>query len=168
MDTVIELGNVALRSFGIYLIFMLVMRFFGQKEIGNMNLHDLVLIFLLVESIGPVILGDKVTPGTGLVGFFTIFLTNKLVNHLMFHFGGIRRKLDPTPKLIIRNGQIMKEVLSSLKMTEPEVYRMLREKGILNPDRVAYGIIESDGELSVISEDNSPSQTDKRISKVLL
>lgn len=144
---------IILRSTVVYLVIVLVMRLYGQKEVGDMNLQDFVLILLISETTQHAMLGDNDTLPGGLVAFISIFIVNKILNILFYKFPFLSRTLEPKPLVIVNKGVVDEKVMKKLRMTHTELYELIREKGMLSPKEVRYGIMESDGNFSIIPMD---------------
>lgn len=140
MDIVLKYGEIILRSFAIYILVTLVIRFFGQKELGDLSVQDIILVMLLADVIGHSIIAGDDNVWAGIIAFFTIFLTNKLLNHLSFKSPKFRDKFESDPIVVIQNSKINERSLEKLKLTKEELHEMLREQGHLNPD-IFYQIL---------------------------
>lgn len=61
----------------------------------------------------------------------------------------LRRLLCGKPVILIENGHILRENLKKTRVTLDELSGHLREKDVLDPQRVQYAILETNGNLSV-------------------
>lgn len=152
METLLMYLAIAFRSMLVFLLLTLILRFFGQKETGEMSAHDLILIVLMAEAVGHSMIGDDVTLPGGLIAFITIFLTNKALNRLMYRYPKLADKLESSPLVVIQRGEFVRKNMKKLALTEAELKQLLREEGRMTPQGIRYGIIESDGSFSVIEE----------------
>ncbi len=144
---------IIIRSFLIYSAIVIVMKLYGQKETGDFNMQDFVLVLLIAETTQHAMLGDNETLPGGFTAFFTIFFTDKLINRIFYRFPALKRTIEKPPAVVIARGNIMDKELKKLRLAREELYEMLREKGILSPREVRLAVIESDGEFSVIKEE---------------
>ena len=152
METLITYGAIALRSMFVFLALTLILRFFGQKETGEMNAHDLILIVLMAEAVGHSMIGDDTTLFGGLVAFATLLVTNKILGRLEYKYPKLERTLESSPLVVIREGKFVEQNMAKIALTPAELNQMLREKGHLNSKGVKYGSIEEDGQFSLIEE----------------
>jgi uncharacterized membrane protein YcaP (DUF421 family) len=63
-----------------------------------------------------------------------------------------RRLMDGTPKVVIEGGQILERSMAKAKLTVPDMMQMLREKNVFKLSDVEFGVLETDGQLSVMKK----------------
>lgn len=153
MEMILEYGTIVLRTVGIYLFIVFIIRFFGRKEMGNLSIPDLVFVFLIAELTAPSMLGGNETIFGGITAFVALFLANKIMDLMMFYSPALRDKVAAKPVMVIYKGKIISQSLEKLKLSKDELYEMLRENGEAGTENVKYGIMEGDGKFSVIKEE---------------
>lgn len=65
-----------------------------------------------------------------------------------------RKLIDGDPIVLISNGKLLDYNLKKVKITINTLMMELREKDIFNVDDVAFAIIETDGELTILPKAN--------------
>jgi uncharacterized membrane protein YcaP (DUF421 family) len=63
-----------------------------------------------------------------------------------------RRVVDGTPKVVIEGGQILEKSMKQANLTISDMMQMLREKNIFKLSDVEFGVLETDGQLSVMKK----------------
>ena len=63
------------------------------------------------------------------------------------------------PTILIRHGLVLDENLKREGISREDLLRALREHGLENPDLVRSAILEVDGTISVLREDEVPPVT---------
>lgn len=63
-----------------------------------------------------------------------------------------RRVVDGTPKVVIDGGQILEKNMQKAKLTVQDMMQMLREKNVFKLSDVEFGVLETDGQLSVMKK----------------
>ncbi len=152
MEVLIEYGGIVLRTVGLYLLIVFIIRFFGRKEMGNLSVPDLVFVLLIAELTAPSMLGGNETIFGGGIAFIAIFLANKILDLIMFYSPALRDKVSANPVMVIYKGEIKQDSLEKLKLSKKELYEILREHGEVSEENIKYGIMEGDGSFSVIKE----------------
>lgn len=146
-------------SFVVYLILILLIRIFGQKQISDLNLQDFVMVLLIAEVTSHAMIKDDTTILGGTLSALTLFVTNKLINIVFYHFPRLRRKFEPQPTLVVINGQMVPDNMKKIQLNPDELQEILRENGHLSLSEVKYAIMEHDGKFSIIeSEEGSGGQ----------
>ena len=142
--------SILIRTIFIYLYLILCMRLTGKRQIGELQLSELITALLLSElaaapTANPSIpLLHAILPITALISLEII--GTMLVTKSVF----IRRILDGVPSIIINRGKLDIKALSDVRMSVEELMAELRLKGYAHPEDVFYAILEQNGKLSVI------------------
>lgn len=142
--------SILIRTIFIYLYLILCMRLTGKRQIGELQLSELITALLLSElaaapTANPAIpLMHAIIPITALVSLEiigTMLVTKSTL---------IRRFLDGVPSVVINRGKIDIPALANVRMSVEELMAELRLKGYARPEDVFYAILEQNGKLSVI------------------
>jgi uncharacterized membrane protein YcaP (DUF421 family) len=94
------LGNVALRSAVVYLMFLVGLRLFGKREVGQFTFFDLALILLLANALQSAMTGPDTSVGAGLVIVAVLFAINLVISRLRLKSLLMRRLLEGHPTVI--------------------------------------------------------------------
>ena len=146
--------DIIMRSAVVYLFMILAFRIFGKRELSQLSIGDLVLIVLISNAVQNAMVGENTTLLGGLTAALVLFVLNKILNYLMFRYKGIRKMIQAEPILLIDNGILRKENLEKVYLSEDELYVALREHGVKEISEVRLSMLETDGNISVISEEN--------------
>jgi uncharacterized membrane protein YcaP (DUF421 family) len=146
-----NLALVALVTAGIYLLIVFCLRITGKKGLSEMSVTDLVFIMLLSESFD-VITGEDNKVLGAIVSIATLTIVNYGLDWATFKSKRLRKILDGVPVVIIRNGKVISRNMKKEMLTMDNVKEALRGNGIRNISEVSLGILEEDGEISIISK----------------
>jgi uncharacterized membrane protein YcaP (DUF421 family) len=80
-------------------------------------------------------------------GILTFLFSWARVKSYMF-----RRIVDGAPTVVIDNGQILEKSLAQAKLTVNDMMQLLREKNVFKLSDVEFGVLETDGQLSVMKK----------------
>ena len=69
----------------------------------------------------------------------------------------VRQWVEGTPTLLIRKGKVLKENLDKEKIVQEELEQALREHGVASVEEVNLAVLEIDGSISVLRNDEVPS-----------
>src|ERR1700710_38127 len=67
----------------IYLFLVLGLRLLGKRELGQMNLYDLVLIIVLANAVQNSMVGDDSSLVGGIIAAVTLLILNRLFNLIL-------------------------------------------------------------------------------------
>src|ERR1700746_638222 len=155
---VLVLGEIVLRTAGIYLVVLLGVRLSGKREVGQMTPFDLVLLLLISNSVQNAMTG----PDTSVIGGVAAALTLLLMNYLIAELSGTNRRfrkiIQGEPTLLVHDGNVLNGHMSKEHVSMDELERALREHGVNNYHDVALAVLEVDGSISCLKYDElSPS-----------
>ena len=77
-----------------------------------------------------------------------------LISLLMMKSKKARSLICGHPIIVIRDGKMLDEQLRLLRISREDVYTLLREKNYSDESGIRYGIIEPNGTLSVLTDDD--------------
>jgi uncharacterized membrane protein YcaP (DUF421 family) len=141
--------EIFVRGTIMYLAMFLLLRFLPKRQTGGLSTPDILLIVLLADAAQNGMANEyrSVTEGIALV--CTIIFWNFAIDWLEFHVPALGKWLQPSPLLLIKDGQVLRKHLRQELITMDELMSHLREKGVSRPDEVAEAYVEPDGSISV-------------------
>lgn len=166
MGDLLKLGvpwyELVLRSVGIYLVLLIGLRIFGKREVGQFTLFDLVFVLLVANAVQPAMTG----PDSSLLGGVTIVGSLLVANFLVGRLDDlpvIHRLLTPPATVILKGGRFNRANMKKEGITEDEVLMAMREHGVERPEQVTVAMLESDGSISIVSDDKTPQRHRRRV-----
>jgi uncharacterized membrane protein YcaP (DUF421 family) len=154
--------QIAVRVLIIYVAFLLALRFFGKREIGQFTLADLVLILLVANAVQPAMTGPDLSVGGGLLIIATLFAANFAVAYLRVHNRRVRALLQGHPTVIAQNGQWYPAAMRQQGVDEEDAMMALREHGLDKVADVELAVLEVDGSISVVPTEGSTLRRGRR------
>lgn len=146
-----ELAMTALRTAGVYVLMLVVIRLMGKRTVGMFTAFDLLVALMLGEVVDEIIYGD-VTFSQGAVAIGVIALAKYLTSWLSYWDHGFDRILEGQPTVIVQDGILLRKGLRQERMSEQDVMSELRLNGIDDVQEVKRATVETDGEVSVLRQ----------------
>ena len=138
-----------LRTVFLYLLLVLVVRFLGKRQLGEMEPTEFV-VTMMAANLSTAPIEDPGSPLIyGLIAILTIFGMELTLSTLTMGSVTARRLFCGKPVILIENGKLIQENLKRTRVTMDELRGQLREKDILDLTTVQYAILETNGGLSV-------------------
>ncbi|MFV8359947.1 DUF421 domain-containing protein [Flavobacterium sp. LS1P3] len=150
---------IILRSSAVYFFMVIALRLFGKKELSQLNTADVILILLISNSVQNAMVGNDTSLLGGLAAATVLFTINFILKKLMFKFPRFSDFMQEKPEILIHNGNLDFKTLSKLNITSDELKEAMREHGIEYFKDVKLAMLEIDGNISIISGENSLRQT---------
>ncbi|MDI5897105.1 DUF421 domain-containing protein [Flavobacterium yafengii] len=154
-----EYLDIILRSTAVYFFMVIALRLFGKKELSQLNTADVILILLISNSVQNAMVGNDTSLLGGLAAATVLFTINFILKKLMFKYPRFSDFMQEKPEILIHNGNLDFKSLSKLNITSDELKEAMREHGIEYFKDVKLAMLEIDGNISIISGENSLRQT---------
>ena len=149
--------DIVARTTTIYLTLLVGLRLTGKRQVGQLTPFDLLLLLLLANSVQNAMVGPDTTLYGGLIAAATLFVANAVVARLTRESKAMTRIVEGTPTFLIRHGKILEGNLAREGVTEADLLRALREHGVAEVAHVRSAVLEVDGTVSVLKEDEVPT-----------
>jgi len=146
--------QVVVRGTVIYFVIFFLVRVIPNRQVGGVGMNDLLLIVLIASAANNALAGDynSITNGIVLVG--TIIFWSYLFNWAGHRYPVLHRLFHPTPKPLIKGGEVQHDNMRRELITEEELMGKLRRRGITEVERVEEAHVESDGQVSVVERES--------------
>ena len=147
--------DIVLRATVMFAILYLLIRLLGKRELGQMTPFEFVVL---------VVMGDLIQQGVTQTDFS---LTGATLAIVTFAFWGVvlswisylmpraERLLEGEARVLVRDGQLLGDNLRRDRITRREVESEMRLAGIASISDVAWALIEPNGKISFIRQDDA-------------
>jgi uncharacterized membrane protein YcaP (DUF421 family) len=154
-----ELGSglpeVVLRTAVVYLFLVVVLRISGKREVGQMSILELIVVLLISDAVQNSMVGDNTTVWAGPIAVLTLLGLDYGLNYVMRRSRGVRKAIEGEPRLLVRDGRLLRKALREEKLDAEEVQAAVRAHGLARIDEVQEAILETDGSISVIPKEEA-------------
>lgn len=151
----IPVWEIILRSLTVFFFLLILIRLSGKRDVGEMSPADLILLLLLSANVHTSLSGDDKSLLGGLIGAGALMLVNNLLNRVAFKKKGFENVLKGHPEIIIHNGEANKKVMKKHLLSEMQLGIAIRKEGIEDINEVKYGVLETDGSISIIKKEDT-------------
>jgi uncharacterized membrane protein YcaP (DUF421 family) len=142
--------RVLLNTIIIYALLMLLLRLIGKRQLGDLELSELIVTILITEAASDPITDPDMPLLYGIVPVVTLLGLEYILSLLCLHSVKLRAVLEGKPALLVVHGRIDQTQMRRNRFTPDELTEALRNQGILDLHEVEYAILETDGRLNVI------------------
>ena len=141
-------GSTAL----IYILLLAGLRVVSKKDIGQMDITDLLFIMLIAECVGDSIRAQDNTILGTVVSVATLLLMNRLLDVLLYKYPKFRRIVNGKTFVIVSGGKLDHAELERQKITKDDVSEAARQKGLEDLSQIETAILEANGRISIIQK----------------
>ena len=146
---------VFFRALILYCVVFLVIRLMGKKELSKVQPFELAIIIVISDLASAPMSSRGLSLLDGIVPIITLLLAYLIFLVLNRSSNKVQDIVCGKPVLIIRDGKIIEKEFNSQKYTVSDIMSQLHEKDIFSISDVKYAIIETNGNLSVITKDKN-------------
>ena len=137
------------RTLVIYIVAIAAMRLMGKRQLAELQPSELVTTFL-ISNVASICIDEPELPLFASLTPILLITALEIFNStLAWYCPRYARLLFGNPVTVIRNGVVDQEALRHLRITPNDLAESLREAQIFSPEDVIWGVIESNGSLSV-------------------
>ena len=144
------MATALIRTFLIYILLTATLRLMGKRQIGELEISELVSTLLLSELASAAI-GDPSMPLTfSLLAILLIVALEFFISNIKNRAPFLKKVFDGTPSVLIKRGRIDQKELRRMRISVEELFSAFRLQGIGIPEDVYYAVLEQNGQLSVV------------------
>jgi len=150
---------VIIRTLILYLTTVIALRIMGKKQIGQLQPYELVVIIMIAELAAIPMQNTNIPLINGIIPIFILIASEITLSYISLKSERARGVICGKPSILIKNSEIMEDELRRLRYNINDLLEQLRQKNVANISEVAYAILETGGQLSVIlKSQNRPLQ----------
>ena len=155
--------SIFIRTIIIYFILNIMLKIMGKRQIGELEVNELVST-LLISEIGALPISDTDIPLLpSLIPILFIASAEVIISIVKNKSALLKRAVEGEPTYIIYKGRLRQKALAENRISINEVLTEMRTQGIADINEIRYAILEQNGKLSFLKESDSPE-----ISKTLV
>lgn len=142
-------ATIIIRTLFFYVFLAVVFRVMGKKEIGQLNIFDVVVTLMIAELSALSIekLDDPIL--YVIVAISLLVLLQLVFSYITLKSQKIRNVTEGKPTIIINNGILQREDMKTQRYNLDDLVVQLREAGVRTIEEVEYAILEVNGSLSI-------------------
>jgi uncharacterized membrane protein YcaP (DUF421 family) len=145
--------HIIVSTTGVYLFIIVALRVLGKTELAQLSITDLIFVLLISNSVQNAMVGSDTSLGGGILAASVLFVLNFIFKKLKYKFPKLRKVLEGEPVILIHNGKMVETNCQKNGITKEELLQAIREHGSHSIEEVDSLILETDGNISVVSNE---------------
>ncbi len=142
------------RAIILYIIVLIVMRFMGKREIGQLQPFELA-ISIMIADLSTVPMAEPGIPiFNGIIPMLGLLVMHLIISIIKIKSVKAREIKCCKPTIFIYRGKIDENNMKKERFTINELEERLRSNNIFNIGDVEYAILETSGQVTVIQKPN--------------
>lgn len=141
--------DILLKTLIGYFVLMTIIRLMGKRQLGEMQVSELISAFLVSEIASAPITNRDFSLLHAIISMLIILALEIILPILTMKLPAIKKLFDGTPSYLIYNGHLRQANVKKARMTIDELGAAIRAQGIGDISKVQYAILETNGTVSV-------------------
>jgi len=145
------LVEIALRTTIIFLFTLVLLRLLGKRGVAQLSLFEVTIIIGLGSAVGDPMFQPDVPLVHAMLVIGIIIVLYRLFMTLLRRVEPFERFVEGTPSCLVLNGRVELKKLGDERLSQEELYEILRLAGITQLGEVKRAYLEQSGQLSIFS-----------------
>lgn len=154
---------IVLRCVVIYGLLIVALRLTGKRQLGQFTPFDFAVLLVVSNAVQNAMIGPDTSLVGGIIGAATLFALNYLVSQLSTRYNILGQELLGTPTLLVNDGHLLTENLRRERVNPDDVLMAMREHGVGDIGDVRQAVLETDGTISIVTDDTAVTRTKRRV-----
>ena len=138
------------RTLLVYISLIIIMRLMGKRQIGELEVTDLVATLLLSEIASLPITDPNIPVLHAIVPMVILLSLEVFSSYILLRAPKLKKILSATPTILIKEGILDQAALMAVRLSIEELMSEIRQQGFGNLAYVWYAILEKDGKLTIL------------------
>lgn len=143
---------ISIRTIISYAILIIALRIMGKREIGQLNLFDLIILLSIADVMVISIEEYELNYLYILLPVILLTMLQKLAALILLKSSKLRTMIDGKPSIIILNGVIQIEEMKKQSYNMDDLLLQLRSQNIFDVSLVHLAVLENNGMLSIVEK----------------
>ncbi|MBR6783021.1 MAG: DUF421 domain-containing protein [Clostridia bacterium] len=144
--------TILIRTLIVYFSLIATMRFMGKRQLGELEISDLVTTLLLSDIATLPITNTEIPLSHALIPILTLTSLEVVLSGLLLKVPFLKRVLSVRPAILVRHGRPDPTAMATARVSAEELLSQLRQKDIADPSEVEYAILEPNGQISIVKK----------------
>ena len=149
------MASIFIRTIIIYLLLSFSMKIMGKRQIGELDVGDLISTLLISELAAIPIDDSNIPLLNALLPILFIVALEIIISSLKNKYSAFKKYAEGVPSFIIFKGRLFKETLKENRISINELLSEARVQGIFDIKEIDYCILEANGKISISKKQNA-------------
>ncbi|MBR7098251.1 MAG: DUF421 domain-containing protein [Clostridia bacterium] len=142
--------TIFFRTLLIYVILIATVRLMGKRQIGELEVTDLVTTLLLSEIAALPITDTNIPVSHALIPMITLLFLEVSSSVILIKLPKLKSLVSARPTVIISDGVLDQKALRSIRISMEELMGEIRQQGYTSIMQVNDAILEKNGKLTIL------------------
>ena len=154
--------TILFRTLFIYVSLFLIMRLMGKRQIGELEVTDLITTLLLSEIASLPITNRELPVSHAIIPMITLLFLEVTSSVILIRFPKFKGLVSARPTVMLQNGRLRLGTLRDLRISIDELMSEVRQQGFTSLSQIDCAILEKNGKLTILpkAEYSTPNASD--------
>lgn len=154
---------IILRCTVVYVVLLVALRLTGKRQLGQFTPFDFAVLLIVSNAVQNAMIGPDTSLVGGVLGAVTLFGLNYLLSALSARYQIFGHDMLGDPTVLINEGHLLMDNLRRERVDANDVLMAMREHGVEDITQVKHAILETDGTISIVTQDIPTMRTRRRV-----
>jgi uncharacterized membrane protein YcaP (DUF421 family) len=131
---------------------IIAMRLMGKRQIGELEISDLITTFLISEIATLPITDPEIPFLHSIIPIIILLTLEVVISMLLAKVPILKSILSARPTTLIKDGAILQKAMRDARISFDELFSELRSQSIYDISEVKYAILEQNGKITVVQK----------------
>lgn len=136
----------------------------GKRTPSKMNAFDFIVTIALGSCLSAISLNKEISLSEGVLVYCTLIFLQALLTWTSARVKNVRKIITAQPTLLLYKGEPLENAMKKERITAQEMYAAARKKGIAGMKEIEAIVLETTGDLTIISKTEGTAETLKNVS----
>ena len=144
--------TILIRTLIVYFSLIATMRLMGKRQLGELEISDLVTTLLLSDIATLPITNTDIPLSHALIPILTLTSLELALSGLLLKIPFLKKILSVRPTILVKHGKPDSNAMASARVSAEELLSQLRQKDVADPTELEYAILEPNGQISIVKK----------------
>jgi uncharacterized membrane protein YcaP (DUF421 family) len=146
---------IVVRSIVIFIVLVVGMRLMGKRTLGELQPYEFVIVLAIADLASVPMQDISISIFYGLIPLGVVIVMHYAITILTSKSIKARKLLNGKPFIIIDDDGINAKTMEKLNIDVNDLLAGIRQQGYFSITQIKYGIIETNGKLSLLEDDEA-------------
>lgn len=143
------------RAIILFVVVFIVLRLMGKRELSQIQPFEFVIIVLIADLASGPMSDRNMTTFYGIVPILALLVMYMIFSFLLKTNKKVQNIMSGSPVILIEDGKLNEEEMKKQEYMIEDIMSQIRSRGVFKVQDVAYAVLETNGDLSVIPKSES-------------
>lgn len=155
--------TLLIRCVIIYVFLTITLRMMGKRQVGELEVSELIVTFMLSEFATIPISDTEVPLLNSIVPILLLLSLEGMLSFLTMKVPALKKLIYGKPNILIYEGKLNQNELQNERIELSELMCAMRQNGVASVEDVNYAILEENGKISIFPKADAAPVTPEQL-----